>query len=105
MFKKFRLIWADKVVLLLALFIAGAAFLFWISGMVGLAGHPHLRFDKAMTEWTVEAEFMLIAPLWLLLRVVDFAARALVLALRLSLGRARSGEFARPSYAGAGIRA
>ena len=45
-----------------------------------------------MTQWTVEAEFMLIAPLWLLLRLIDFAARALVLTLRSSLGRARSGE-------------
>ena len=92
MFKKFRLLWADKVVLLVAFLIAGAAFLFWISGVVGLAGYPHPRFDKAMTQWTVEAEFMLIAPLWLLLRLIDFAARALVLTLRSSLGRARSGE-------------
>jgi hypothetical protein len=105
MSRRFRLHWADKTALLLALFIAGTAFLFWIVGIVGLDGRPHLRFDAAMIDWTTQAELTLVTSLWLFLRGLDFGAKALVRWLRSSLGRIRSGELRRPSYIGAGIRA
>ena len=105
MSKRFRLIWADKLALLLAFFIAGAAFLFWIVGVVGLEGHPQLRFDNAMINWTFQAEVALVPTTWLLLRAMDIGARALVRFLRSSLRRARSVELRLPSYPVAGIRA
>ena len=105
MSKRFRLIWADKLALLLAFFIAGAAFLFWIIGVVDLEGFSRLRFDNAMLDWTINTELALVPAMWLLLRAMDFCARALVRFLRSSLRRARSVELRLPSYPGAGIRA
>ena len=105
MFKRFRLIWADKLALLMALVIAAVAFLFWVVGIVGLDGRPHLRFDNAMIDWTIQAESALVPTMWLLLRAVDFGARALVRFLRMSIARVRSVDLPLPSYPGAGIRA
>ena len=105
MFGKFRLVWADKLALLLAFFILGAGFLFWMSAIVGLEGYPHLRFDQAMIDWTLNAELLLVPPIWLLLRAIDIGARALGQLLQSSLGRVRSGELGLPSYPNAGIRA
>jgi len=102
MFKNFRLIWADKLALLLAFFIAGTAFLFWISGIVGLAGYSNLRFDGAMVDWTLKAETLLVPPTWVFLRVMDLGARILVRRLRSGLGR--SGALSVPSFPGAGMR-
>jgi len=102
MFKNFRLIWADKLALLLAFFIAGTAFLFWISGTVGLAGYSNLRFDGAMLDWTLKAESLLVPPIWLFLRAIDLGARVLVRRLRSGLGR--SGDLPVPSDTGGGIR-
>ena len=96
-----RLVWADKLALVLALLIAGIMFLCWIVGIIGLEGRPHLRFDSAMFDGTGKAEWMLVLPLWAFLRVVDFGARALVRWLRSSLGRIRSGALRLPSYSGA----
>jgi len=92
MFKRIRLVWADKIVLVMALFIAGAAFLFWILGIVGLEGRPHLRFDNAMINWTIEAELALVPSIWLLLRLMDFGARAMGRLLRSNLRHMSSGE-------------
>ena len=105
MFKNFRLVWADKLALLLACFIAGTAFLFWISGTVGLEGYSNPRFDGAMIDWTLKAELLLVPPMWLLLRVIDIGAKALARVLRSSLGRVRPVELRLPSYTNAGIRA
>lgn len=102
MFKKLRLVWSDKFALSLASVIAFVALLVWVCGIVGLAGHPHFRFDAAMTKWTLEAEFMLVAPTWLFLRAMDLGARALKLLLRFGLARVRSGEWRLPSYPSAG---
>jgi hypothetical protein len=85
------LVWADKVVLFLALFIAGGAYLCWAIGILGLEGLPHSRFDNAMVDWTVSAELMLIPPLWLFLRLLDFGARRLGRWLSSDLGRVGSG--------------
>ena len=96
-----KLVWADKVALALALLIAGIMVLCWIVGIIGLGGLPHLRFDSAMFDGAVKAEWMLVLPTWAFLRVVDFSARALVRWLRSSLGRVRSGALRLPSYSGA----
>ena len=90
--KRRLLVWADKVVLLVALFIACGAFLCWIIGIIGLEGLPHPRFDSAMVDWTINAELMLVLPLWLLLRLLDFGAKALGRWLRSGLGRVGSGN-------------
>lgn len=95
-----RLVWADKVVLLMALFIAGAAILCWIIEVVGLEGRPHLRFDSAMIDWTVKTELMLLPPLWLFLRVTDFGARAVGRWLRSGPHRVGSGGLQLPAYSG-----
>ena len=90
--KRSRLVWADKVALVMALFIVGVAFYCWIIGIIGLDGRPHLRFDNAMLDVTLKAEFTLVPPIWLFLRSVDFCARALARGLRrLSLRLAGSG--------------
>ena len=101
MSKRNRLVWADKVALVLALLIAGIASLCWIVGIIGLGGLPHLRFDSAMFDGAVKAEWMLVLPIWALLRVADFGARALVRWLRSSLARVRSGALRLPSYSDA----
>jgi len=98
--KRIRLVWADKVVLVMALLIAGAALLCWILGIIGLEGRSHLRFDSAMCDWTIEAELMLVPPVWLFLRLTDFGARALVRWLRSSLRRLGSGGLQLPAYSG-----
>ena len=95
--KRIRLVWADKVVLLMALFIAGGALICWIFGIVGLEGLPHPRFDSAMFDWTVKAELILVPPLWLFLRLMDFGAKALGRWLRSSPGRFGSGGLQLPS--------
>jgi len=104
MFGRFRLIWADKLALLMALVIAAVAFLFWIVGFVGLDGLSHLRFDNAIIDWTIQAEESLVPTIWLLLRGLDFGARALARFLRSSLARIRSVDLPLPAYPGAGIR-
>ena len=80
--KRSRLVWADKIALFVALFVAAGAFLCWTIGIVGLEGLPHQRFDSAMLDWTVTSELMLVPPLWLALRVVDFGAKSLARWLR-----------------------
>ena len=91
--KRFRLVWADKIALFAALFVAAGALLCWISGVVGLEGLPHARFDSAMLDWTAKSELMLVPPLWLVLRIVDFGAKMLGRWLR--LGRSPNlGKFA-----------
>jgi hypothetical protein len=100
-----RLIWADKIGLVLAILVAGVVLVCWIVGIIGLDGRPHLRFDSAMFDGAVKAEWMLVLPIWAFLRVMDFGARALVRWLRSTLGRIRSGALRLPSYPGAGFRA
>ena len=102
MARRRRFIWADKIALLMVLFIAGSAVLFWAVGVVGLEGRPHPRLDSAMIDWTINAELMLVPPIWLFLRVVDFSARALGRLLRSSLGRI-SGGLRIPAYRGGEI--
>ncbi|MGC9953575.1 MAG: hypothetical protein ABSD21_04775 [Rhizomicrobium sp.] len=97
MSKRNRLVWADKVALLIVLFIAAAALLCWGIGIVGLDGRPHPRFDSAMIDWTITAELMLVPPLWLALRIMDSGARALGRWLRSGLGRVDSGGLQLPS--------
>ena len=82
--KRHLLVWADKLVLLVALLIAGTALLCWVLGIIGLEGRSNPRFDGAIIDWTVSAELMLIVPLWLFLRILDFGAKALGRWLRLS---------------------
>ena len=94
-----RLVWADKVSRVLALLVAGIVLLFWINGIIGLDGRPHLRFDNAMFDGAVKAEWMVVLPFWVFLRVMDFGARALFRWARLSLNRLRSGALRLPSYA------
>ncbi len=89
-------IWPEKVALLTAFLIAGAAFLCWSIGMVGLDGLPHLRFDSAMLDWTTQAELVLVPLIWLFLRVTYFGARALGRLLRSSLPSIASGELRLP---------
>jgi hypothetical protein len=89
--KRRFLVWADKVVLVMALFIACGAFLCWVLGIIGLEGLPHPRFDSAMIDWTVTAELMLVPPLWLALRLLDFGAKALGRWMRSNLGRVGTG--------------
>lgn len=100
MFKKMQLIWADKIALSLALFIVAAAGLCWIMGMVGLDGHPNLRFDNAMLDWTTQLELILVPAVWLLLRVLDFAARAVFQILRAGLAHIGSPVSSLPLGAG-----
>ncbi len=76
MLKRTGLLWADKIVLLMALLAAGAAFLFWILGIVGVDWRPSLMFDTAMIDRTIKAVLLLIVPLWLVLRILSFGARA-----------------------------
>jgi hypothetical protein len=95
--KRRLLVWADKVVLLMALFIAAGALLCWVIGIVSLDGRPHLRFDSAMIDWTTQTELMLVPPLWLFLRGMDFGARALGRWLRSSLRGFGSGGLQLPS--------
>jgi hypothetical protein len=97
MVRRSRLVWADKVVLLMALFIAAGAFLCWIIGIVGLEGRSHLRFDGAMFDWAIKAELILVPPLWLFLRLMDFGAKALGRRLRSSLGHIGSGGLQLPT--------
>ncbi|MGA7713322.1 MAG: hypothetical protein WCA81_15565 [Rhizomicrobium sp.] len=103
MFKGIRLIWADKLALALALFIAAGAFLCWVLGIVGLDGHPNGRFDQAMLDWTTQLEFALVPAVWVLLRFTDFTAKALSQVLRFALARSRASSL--PSYSGTGMRA
>jgi hypothetical protein len=100
MSRRNRLVWADKVALLLALLVVGVMFVCWIVGIIGLEGRPHLRFDSAMFDGAVKAEWMVVLPIWVFLRVMDFGAKALVRWLRSSLGRVRSGGLRLPSYSG-----
>jgi hypothetical protein len=97
MVRRIRLVWADKIVLMTALFIAGAAFICWILGIVGLEGLPHPRFDSSMIDWTIKAELMLVVPLWLFLRLMDFGAKALGRWVRSGPGRVGSGGLQLPS--------
>ena len=53
-----------------------------------------------MVDWTVSAELMLIPPLWLFLRLLDFGARRLGRWLSSDLGRVGSGGLRLPSYSG-----
>ena len=102
MARRRRFIWADKIALLMVLFIAGSAVLFWAVGVAGLEGRPHPRLDSAMIDWTINAELMLVPPIWLSLRVLDFGARALARWLRSSLRRI-SGGLRVPAYRGGEI--
>ena len=53
-----------------------------------------------MFDGAVKAEWMVVLPFWVFLRVMDFGARALVRWLRSSLNRVRSGGLRLPSYSG-----
>ena len=73
-----RLNWADKVALSIALIIAGAALFVWMLGLIGLWGNSQFRFGYAMVDWTFQIELVIVPLTWLILRGVDFAARAVV---------------------------
>ena len=91
--KRPLLVWADKIALFLALFIAVGALSCWTIGIVGLEGLSHQRFDSAMLDWAATSELMLVPPLWLVLRLVDFGAK--MLGRRLRLGHSPNlGKFA-----------
>ncbi|HEY0281730.1 MAG TPA: hypothetical protein VGC27_03795 [Rhizomicrobium sp.] len=89
--KRSPLIWADKIALFMALLVAAGALLCWAIGIVGLDGRSHSRFDSAVFNWTVDVEAMLVLPLWLFLRIVDFIARALGRWLQIGSHRDSSG--------------
>jgi hypothetical protein len=73
----YRFAWPEMVVLPLALIIAGAAYAFWILGVLSLAGYPLQRFDSAMYNGTIYVELVLILPIWLFLRMADIGVRLL----------------------------
>ncbi len=77
MFKKFRLVWADKLTLLMALVVAVVSVLVWLLGIVALDGLSQSRLDRAIMDWTIQAELALVLPLWMVLRVIDFSMRTL----------------------------
>jgi hypothetical protein len=75
--KWYRFIWPEMIVLPIALIIAGGACVFWFLGDMSLAGYPHQRFDSAMYLGTINAEMVLVLPIWLFLRAADIGVRVL----------------------------
>ena len=88
--KLYRFIWPEMVALPIALIIAGGAYAFWIVGVLSLAGYQHQRFDSAIYEATVNAELVLVLPLWLFLRAMDLSVRYLSRLLRSDYRRSGS---------------
>lgn len=105
MFKRIRWNWADMFGLALALFVAAAALLCWVLGIIGLDGHPNIRFDQAILDWTTQLELTFVPAVWVLLRMIDFTARALLQVLRSALAHIGSRASPLPSYPGLGMRA
>ena len=75
--KWYRFLWPELLVLPIALILAGGAYGIWIVGANSLAGFPHQRFDDAMVQGTLQAELVLVLPIWLFLRGADIGARML----------------------------
>jgi len=104
MFKGIRLMWADKFALVLTVLVAAAALLCWVLGIVGLDGHPNMRFDQAMLDWTTQLELIFVPVVWLLLRGADLTARTLFQGLRSGLAHISSRASFLPTYPAPGIR-
>ena len=75
--KWYRFLWPEMIVLPIVLIIAGGAYAFWFVGALSLAGYAHQRFDSAMYLGTINAEVVLILPIWLFLRAADLCVRLL----------------------------
>jgi len=75
--KWYRFGWPEMVVLPIAVIIAGGMCAFWIIGVLSLVGLSHQRFDSAMFNGVIEAELILMLPIWLFLRTADIGVKIL----------------------------
>ena len=87
----YRFVWPELIVLPIALIIAGGVCAFWLIGDLSLAGYPHQRFDSAMAHGTINAEVVLVLPIWLFLRAADIGVRILSRLFRTDPRRSGSG--------------
>ena len=67
-----RLMWPEKIVAVAAIFTATAMFLLWFI-LQEAAGPPFdIKLGRTAIYLALEAELMLVLPLWLILRLIYF---------------------------------
>jgi hypothetical protein len=67
-----KFVWPERIVVLTAVVVAIIMFLFWVFLAAGAQSLLAGRLDRIVFHWSIEAEAMLVLPLWLLLRVIYF---------------------------------
>lgn len=73
--KAHPLVWADKVGLVAAFAVAASAALVCAVTFLTVGTMTYRRLDMAMVSSTLVTELAVAAPIWLLMRAVDFAMR------------------------------